>query len=668
MGALIPFVPRKEASAKANFRSFITHCKEELSVFKSDLPFEADEWDLSSTFRRKSSNAVVSVNFQDWGASRSGKSKSMSEPMKSFVKAYFRYQQGLRLAASFGFQLIALRSLEVALIEFGMASKPWACRSDVLDRAALLVRNRYAESSAYQAGRHLEKLVEFMSGHGLLSSWVDWRSPLPRANDRQRIGADFDEARLEKLPSPAALTALAQIFRLASEPRDRLVVSLVAILCSAPDRVNEVLRLPVMCEVHDKLPESGEPTYGLRWFTSKNGDFMVKWIVRSMAAVVEEALQNIRQLTDQARTVAAWYEKHPNRMYIREEMLHLRDRDWVTTQEAGQLVFRDEVSQGSVGQWLRRHNIEIVRKGREYGQVRFSDVERTIIGMLPRNFPYIDKTIGLKYSNALCTFFRNSFHPGRGPYSCVIDVVEHGDIHIRLGAKQSRSIFNRFGFLEDDGSEIRLRSHQLRHYLNTLAQSGGLSQLDIAKWSGRRDVTQNNVYDHLSDRDVIADMKEALQGDQRLPILPPPASIVRRVEFASLNLSGAHTTEFGYCVHDFAMLPCQLHADCMNCDEQVCIKGDPVREENIRRQMLETEHLLKAAAEAAAEGDVGADRWRSHQVMTLARLHELWAILSDPKVPNGAQIRLSTSKSDSRLSQAGKQRLERASSLIERAL
>lgn len=43
--------------------------------------------------------------------------------------------------------------------------------------------------------------------------------------------------------------------------------------------------------------------------------------------------------------------------------------------------------------------------------------------------------------------------------------------------------------------------------------------------------------------------------------------------------------------------PCQIHLDCMNCDEQVCIKGDRVREENLRRQREETRQLLVAAEE-----------------------------------------------------------------------
>ncbi len=35
-----------------------------------------------------------------------------------------------------------------------------------------------------------------------------------------------------------------------------------------------------------------------------------------------------------------------------------------------------------------------------------------------------------------------------------------------------------------------------------------------------------------------------------------------------------HATEFGYCVHDYMMSPCDKFRDCINCNEQVCVKGE----------------------------------------------------------------------------------------------
>ncbi|MGE8451159.1 MAG: integrase, partial [Pseudomonadales bacterium] len=183
-------------------------------------------------------------------------------------------------------------------------------------------------------------------------------------------------------------------------------------------------------------------------------------------------------------------------------------------------------------------------------------------------------------------------------------------------------------------------------YLNTLAQAGGLSQLDIAKWSGRVNVSQNRAYDHQSDRDVLALVRQAVGGEQHstgdLARLHK-SMLIPRDEFARLKVPTAHTTEFGYCIHDFTMLPCQLHQDCLNCDEQICIKGDAVREANLRRHRDETRMLLAAAEAAVAEESAGADRWSEHQRKTLERLDQLCGILEDPRVPFGTVIQLRAS-------------------------
>jgi hypothetical protein len=105
----------------------------------------------------------------------------------------------------------------------------------------------------------------------------------------------------------------------------------------------------------------------------------------------------------------------------------------------------------------------------------------------------------------------------------------------------------------------------------------------------------------------------------------------------------AHTTEYGWCSHNFASEPCQMYRDCINCEEQVCIKGDAQKESNLRSLELETEYLLQKAKEALTDEEYGADNWVKHQTKTLERVQAMLAILTDPSVDLGAQIRLDLS-------------------------
>jgi hypothetical protein len=176
------------------------------------------------------------------------------------------------------------------------------------------------------------------------------------------------------------------------------------------------------------------------------------------------------------------------------------------------------------------------------------------------------------------------------------------------------SIFERFGYAEDDGSPIELQSHSLRHYLNMLAQTGGLSSTEIALFSGRKDVKQNRAYDHMTSDEVQAPISQALNDgftSELEPLFGVRRDLIARGEFKGLGLTAVHTTEYGWCSHDFASEPCQIYRDCINCEEQECIKGETQKEANLRMLKSETEYLLKKAQEALGEEEYGADTWSS---------------------------------------------------------
>lgn len=157
------------------------------------------------------------------------------------------------------------------------------------------------------------------------------------------MGQEFDKRRTEKMPSQAALEALPKTFQIATQPKDVLFSSIAAILCSAPDRINEVLLLAESCEVHDKT-SGGKDAYGLRWQPAKGADPMVKWIIPSMAPVVAEAIAKIRRLTEDARRIAQWYEFNPERLYLPHDLEHLRRQELLTMDEVQQVILLEKGS------------------------------------------------------------------------------------------------------------------------------------------------------------------------------------------------------------------------------------------------------------------------------------------------------------------------------------
>jgi hypothetical protein len=649
MADVVVFRPRAELDAAANLRRFVELCRDQLTVFGANLAFDDNVWDVTDALALRGRRYARHLLFTTWAPTSENTPTSMAEPFCSFAKAYLRYQHGVRPTKTIDFTLVALRAVEAALTENGGEALPVHIHADVLNRAAQLAKDRFSRAGACQVGIQLQMLAKFLLESRLTEIPVQWRNPLKRPNPLMRVGPEFDRRRQQKLPSPAALDAMAYAFRVATEPSDILVCSIAAILCSAPQRINEVLELPVDCEVTQRQVGRDELAYGLRWWPSKGADPQVKWIIPSMADVVREALARIRRHTQEARRIARWYEHSPRRIFLPAHLERLRTRDLLSMPEVGEVLFVDTIARSTPLQWCKQHQVATVKQSRQ-AFVRFDDVEKAVLALLPRGLPFLNAARDLKYSEALCVLQRNTMHLTHARYRCVITPMSHGDVHDRLGGSSKmeiRSVFDRLGLYEPDGTPIRVTTHQFRHYLNTLAQAGGMSQLDIAKWSGRKDIRQNAAYDHVSDRDVVAQLRDAVGDEHRM--FGPLATLYRttlipRDEFARLKIPTAHTTEVGFCVHDYTMSPCQLHRDCFHCEELICIKGDAVKTAAIRGQYEETQALLVQAQAATAQQCAGANRWMEHQRETLERLDQLCKILDDPQIPDGTFIQLSAQK------------------------
>ncbi|MFC0349854.1 integrase [Undibacterium danionis] len=659
MNNLKIFSPKKELEAKENLCALVNVAREELSIFGANLPFDDIAWDITEYLGIKGHGRKrVRIFFSSQATVDSSRPDQMEEPFCSFAKSYVRYMHSLRPTLNPAFRVSALRALDAALIEFG-SNDPTQVNAAVLNRAAAIISESLTETTAYRVSIQLELIAKFIVENQLASMPFQWSSPTRRPSDTIKVGKIFDDERQGKLPSEAALDALPKAFHLATSFPDVLYSSVAAILCSAPDRIGELLSLPIDCEVSDSLFD-GTTAYGLRWWPAKGADPMVKWIIPSMAPVVSLAISRIKEITAPAREIAQWYETNPDELYLPDGLRHFAGKESLSLAELGEILWiRPGISKPTVRQWCVSNGVSVSN-----GSVVMADIAQVMVKLLPEGFPYLNRATHLRYSQILCLTRKNETHSNRATYRCMIDPVTINQVNSAFGARSKfgfESIFDRLGFFEDNGEPIRVSTHQFRHYLNTLAQSGGLTQLDIAKWSGRIDIRQNNAYNHVTADQMVVKVR-ALIGESsshHLPIAELPRNIpISRDEFARLKISTAHTTDFGFCLHDYTMSPCELFADCINCNEHVCVKGDQEKTEFVRRRFEESKVLLAKAELAKNNGYYGADRWMDHHQQIATRLMQLCDILKNPAIPIGSVVQLSNLPTVSRISQAMEDRGE----------
>ncbi|MBN2866767.1 MAG: integrase [Thiotrichales bacterium] len=639
MAEIFHFTPKKELDAARNLNEFISLCKNQLTVFGADLNWDDWAW-------------AKAANFTKGGIKSQGvnpDSDLLASEFMDFAKSYFRYQQGHKPTDAKN-ELRALRSVEKALLNRHGLADVSKISISVLDEAAVIARQFYVKTAAYHAGREIERLAKFVSDKNLVPEKLDsWRNPIKRANDRVNTGQKAKADREKKLPSFDVLEAMAEIFASNPQsPRDVFISSVFAMLMCAPSRITEVLLLPVDCEVEEK-DSQGDIQYGWRFYSGKGFGGDIKWIPKIMVPIAKEAIARIKSLTAPARDLAKWVEDNPQKFYRHPECPDFDSTTKLTAIEAAMalgFVARDKTSaqKSLAGMKLKPHDYSysLDKLWNDYVMYR-----------QPEGFPWLSKEQGIKYSNSLFCMTRNLLSEQKGSSPVILWAanvnVFNSDLSPRESLKQvqHQSIFDRYGYKDAQGNRLKATSHQMRHLLSTIAERGGMAQDELAKWAGRADAKQNRVYNQMSEFEMVV---RAEQFDPSKSLFGPVGEAKKHIpvtiqEFNTLEKGTAHVTEYGFCVHDYTISPCDKYRDCLNCAEQVCLKGEEEKLRRIKAQLAEVEEQFKASEEAIKEGLAGADRWFEYHQHTLTHLRQLVEILEDPTVPDGSLLKLSNDKS-----------------------
>lgn len=635
MTNIIEFVPLHEKSTQKNLEEFIRMCREDLTVFGKDLDWNLNYWKKPG----------VTFGNVDQKTSKLSEENVLCEPFLQFAKAYFRYIQG-RNPSQHYVQLRALKCLERALVNSGRTTAIDNVDIGVFDAAADIARASYSAGTGYHSGRELEAIAKFITEKNLVSTRMDWKNPIGRPTDTIRTGRKAKELREKKLPETDALYALADIFAKNSNvSRDVFTTSVAAMLLCAPSRISEVLSLPLDCEVQDKK-EDGVSVSGWRFQPGKGGTPLIKWIPEAMETLAKEAILRIKELTTEARAVALWYEKESNGFYRHKGCPDVPENEPLTIVQAAAALGIDREHPSSCADALGKYGLSAINGGNT-----LADLNQWLRARLPDGFPWFDRARGIRFSQALFCMLRHQLRDDFSTSPVLLWKPTANTFNEDLCGKEkvpgklTLSIFDRHGFNDGRENALKVTSHAFRHLINTMSQRGGMSQSEIARWSGRIDVKQNRVYDHMSEFELVEMLRKhdtslvmpshltemAEQVTKRLPMTTQ--------EFNSLVIPTAHITEYGFCIHDYVMSPCQRFRDCLNCSEQVCIKGDR-RIERIKERRLQVKSLREDAESEIADGTAGADRWYEIQVLTEKRLNSLVEIFDDPTVENGTIIQL----------------------------
>lgn len=650
MGDVILFTPRSGLDAKANLKDFVDYCKDELKLYEDQGGFSVNAWKFDNKGRN------VSITFNRYTEVKNPYSgESFSEPFLSFAKAYIRYHQSLKQVSSVTDKLVVLRAIYDSLIAVHDCSDILKLDGLVQLKAVEILNARYSGSAKlYHYGGQLEVLYEFLVTKRLVSNLTEWKRPWRKAPEKAiRVDAESRKWQESRCPSMHQMIALADSFSRATTVKDRYWSSVLALLMFAPSRGGELSELTIN-SLYDE-----DSRLAVVWYGEKGFGESLKWVPREMESVVREAFERLIEIGGPAREAAKFAYENPGQFKpygeIQLSNQVAEDQPLNAVEFAYAMGFSQETIErlkaktknyNSVTAWnvLGAHQVKWIQDLRTNGNPTYKDLAAYIGGKYQtKSWPRLPRTDRFIWESLLLVR-DNEFHETFQPKYFSWTMPSVNQLNDQLSARPMKNmiptIFQRFGHKNEDGTNIELSSHQLRVWLSTHAERGGMDSWRLAQWAGRARVQDNRAYD-LRTQEERSETANALLVLEDRPSVLAAIKVGLPVGYDQLGIDRigiADVTEYGMCVHDYAMAPCTKGGECMTCKEHVCIKGMPKTLDRIKSLEEKVCSQFNKAKSDEGAGVFGADRWITHLGWKLAHIRTQRERLESEDTPDGAVL------------------------------
>jgi len=354
---VIKFHPRSD-DADQNFEQFVVAAKQLPFLTPNRISWSSDRWDLQGLAKPERSSAIPVVTFGD--TKRGG--LKLQGHLGEFARAYVAFKIAESLGApkqimKYTAPVARMRTLQEAMFE-AEVSCPTNLTPEIFDVATQkLAQGSKSKHGLAQLNQSLKWVFEALSDAGILRSPFEWRPALLPGGGSMRRSRINPEKTGRPL-SDDELEAIAAAFHKADSAREQVVTSILALLCCVPARIEEILDLPVNCDV--LLDPGSDYRAGLRWWPKKGGAPQVKWVPDAMIPIARKALQRIKIHTSPARGLAA--------RALRGEVKIDEPDGWPTFSVSSKLTFDEALFVAPLFLVTGGHDVDETRLERMTGQ------------------------------------------------------------------------------------------------------------------------------------------------------------------------------------------------------------------------------------------------------------------------------------------------------------
>lgn len=526
--------------------------------------------------------------------------------------------------------------------------------------------DRLKGTTFYRVGQRLESIAKFINQKRLSIQKIVFKKSSKRGETHTasdtRIDFESTTKRHEKLPTHESLIAVATLSNSNLEGDDALFQAMVEIMFATGLRFDEVICLDVDClqvrEVEEQNVFTGEMDIlsinEIRYRAKKGAGYQTKPITESLLPILKKgltsAIEILAPVRDTIKCVAnGKYDFFP---------IITEDCELFVTDIWERLNWS---SRPNLTSYLKKRNINLTNKrnpntGKIAVAFHPSDLKGKAFSLAQKSIAQLWKQISeLTVADSLDKLIfvtqHQQHHSDKRAEPWEFTMVSYTQIYDYIAGRPELGIKNVFERknLCYQGEQIRLTSHQFRHFLDTMLElSDSVTPIEIARYFGRKYTLDNVAYDHTNPAKRVMDNADILFAASNItPEQAKEASViftlVDRDEVLETieDIGTTLITAIGLCKHDYSDSPCGKYYACVRgCSEYYRIKGN--QEEIIHLQKLQAEQEtriqhVKAAVDAEYHG---SNNWlRSHEEL-LNGCRIALAIEQDNSISDGELVQV----------------------------
>lgn len=383
----------------------------------------------------------------------------------------------------------------------------------------------------------------------------------------------------ELLTSEDTFEALGRVRSRITSSYDRIMFSLLDVVFATGVRAGECLSAPTECLGWQKNtnPETKKQEL-VRTFRSpiaKSGRRIGKPLSDVQRPIVENAIAIAIKESEEARSEMRWMERNPGLVPFARG----RDMDDLIDQHA----LAEALGISTAGSKGLRRRLKM-KAYRAEGQTRWYRVGDVVAKYAEKRHAeeealksQIAKGAPKKLSNWL--FIEFGSFTGRQ----VVKPIGYSRL-VHWLSNPSYSVFVRHG-----EAQHRLNAHAMRRILHTAAKEGGIGDLELARYFGRRSVETNAAYDYRTPQVRAAEVRSAIQRGEAFGAVAKaywrlPESL--REEYLDTYVKSALRVIGGFCLHNHALEPCPFFIACLRgCSKFMVIRKDQQNELGLQEQI-----------------------------------------------------------------------------------